>query len=314
MMVPVLNAGKAGTVGFELQKAARELGEAGVDEPRREAGILMAVALGVDRAVVWTHPERELNAAEYHRWRRLLARRVSREPLAYITGEKEFFGRRFIVTPAVLVPRPETEVLVQAVLDRLPAGLPLRVADVGTGAGVVAVTVACERPSYYVLATDISSSACDVAHENAHRHRVDDRVYVFTGSLLDPLAHFWPLDAVVANLPYVPSTQISTLPPEVSRFEPREALDGGPAGLSLIERLSHDALSAVRPGGLVACEVGQGQAEAVVSLWGTLGYSHIEVIPDLAGIPRVVVGCLGDTRADGGQATGASHADEDRAG
>jgi len=312
MTVPVLNAGKAGTVGFELQRAAEELGRAGVDEPRREAGILMAVALGIDRAAVWTHPERPLNAVEYRRWRRFLARRASREPLAYITGEKEFFGRSFIVTPAVLVPRPETEVLVQAVLDRLPGGLPLRVADVGTGAGVVAVTVACERPSYYVLATDISAAACDVAHENARRHRVDDRVYVFTGSLLEPVAHFWPLDAVVANLPYVPSTQMSTLPPEVSRFEPREALDGGPAGLDLIERLSHESLRAVRPGGLVAFEVGQGQAQAVASLWKKLGYSHIEVIPDLAGVPRVVVGRLGDTRADQGEARGASHEDEDR--
>ncbi|MEA2133639.1 MAG: release factor glutamine methyltransferase [Solirubrobacteraceae bacterium] len=260
-----------------LDSAHIALTAAGCDTPRLDAELLLAHVLRADRGVLIANPERGLEPDEARAFMDLAARRREREPVAYILGSKGFRTIDLAVDARVLIPRPETEHVVEAVLD-LPAGA--RVADVGTGSGAIALALKAERPDLDVVATELSPGALAVARANAARLGLE--VELIEGDLLDPVAG--PLDAVVSNPPYVAAGDL--LPPEVGRYEPREALFGGADGLDVIRRLVV-AASGVP---FLAMEVGAGQAPAVAELVRQGGWRDVVAVHDLAGIERVVVG------------------------
>ena len=259
-----------------LDSAVIALGAAGCDSPRLDAELLLAHVLGVDRAALITDPERGLEPDEARAFMDLAARRREREPVAYLLGSKGFRTIDLAVDARVLVPRPETEHVVEAALD-LPAGA--RVADVGTGSGAIALALKTERPDLEVVATELSPGALAVARGNAARLGLD--VPIYEGDLLDPVDG--PLDAVVSNPPYVAAGDV--LPRDVGH-EPREALFGGDDGLDVIRRL----IPAARGVPFLAMEVGAGQAATVADLVRKAGWPDVEAVRDLAGIERVVVG------------------------
>jgi release factor glutamine methyltransferase len=219
---------------------------------------------------------------------RLVLRRSRREPVAYIVGHREFFGREFAVSPAVLVPRPETEVLVEAALERIANVESPRIVDVGTGSGCIAITLALEAPHARVRATDTSAAALDVAQRNARRLGADDQIAFVRESLLDPDSG-GPFDLIVSNPPYIATVDRDALPPEVRLFEPGEALFGGADGLAVVRPLVAAAERVLRPGGWLAIEIGAGQANAVSALVETPAWRRLELRQDLQGIPRVAL-------------------------
>jgi release factor glutamine methyltransferase len=276
-----------------VSQAASRLAAAGLDEARSEAERLLAAVLDLPRHAVWTHPERSLSAQEQARFSELVSRRERREPLAYILGEAEFFSLPLRVTPAVLVPRPETERLVEVALE-LAAGAK-RAAEVGVGSGAIAIALARVWPEVRIWATDTSAAALEVAAENGRRHGVSGRVTLLAGELLDPLPpdlHAM-LDAVVSNPPYIRTDEFPGLEPEVRDYEPREALDGGPDGLAVIRPLIAAAPAYLRRGGLLALEVGAGQGAVVVELMQAAGLIEVRTFRDYAGHERVVAGRVG---------------------
>ena len=264
-----------------LDSALIALTAAGCDTPRLDAELLLADAMGVDRAVIVSDPGRGLAPEEARRFQAYAARRAQREPVAYILGTKGFRTIDLLVDPRVLIPRPETEHLVEAALD-LPRGA--RVADVGTGSGAVALALKAERPDLEVIATDASEEALAVAAANARRLGLD--VELLEGDLLEPVSG--RLDAVLSNPPYVADADRATLAPDITRHEPALALYAGADGLSLIRRLAPAAAGS--GAALLALEVGFGQAEAVAEIVRAAGFGETEAVADLAGIERVVVG------------------------
>lgn len=265
----------------ELDPAVERLRAAGVETPQLDAQLMMAKALGCSRLDVVAHPERVLNGAELESFRAMLDERASRYPLAYILRTREFYGLEFDVTPDVLIPRPETEILVEEVLKRV--GEASHIADIGTGSGAIAVALAVNMPMARIWAVDSSEQALKVALANAKKHAVADRVSTVRGDLLEPLTGGF--DAVVSNPPYIPCGEIDSLQPEV-RYEPRQALDGGPDGMDAYRRLLPQAMGVTR---LVAVEIGAGQAGPVTQIARDAGWDHIDVVRDLAGIERVVI-------------------------
>jgi release factor glutamine methyltransferase len=266
-----------------LDSAVIALGAAGCDTPRLDAELLLAHVLGVGRAALIVDPERGLEPDEARAFMDFAARRREREPVAYILGSKGFRTIELAVDARVLVPRPETEHVVEAALD-LPAGA--RVVDVGTGSGAIALALKAERPDIKVIATELSPGALAVARANAQRLGLD--VEMLEGDLLEPVAG--PLDAVLSNPPYVADRDRLTLPADVARHEPAEALFAGPDGLDVIRRLIPAAVaSGARR---LVLEVGAGQAGAVGELVGA-AFAEVETLRDLAGIERVVVGRAG---------------------
>jgi len=264
--------------------AAGRLEAAGIgrSDAAFEAELLAREAAGVSRAQFFTGVELAPGAAlKLDAW---LARREDREPVPYITGHREFYGREFAVGPGVLVPRPETELLVDLALRELDADPRAVIAEAGTGSGAVAVSVAAERPEASVVATDVSHAALAFALANARRWA--PRTELLAGDLLTAIGR---ADVVLANLPYIPTWEIEALEPEVSRWEPRVALDGGGDGFELIRRLVADSSERLKPR-LLALEVGFGQAEAVADIARQHGAEPWSV-KDLAGIDRIV--CAG---------------------
>lgn len=245
--------------------------------------MLAATALQRPRAWIVAHPEQAIDEGALET---LLARRLSREPLAYIVGWREFYGREFLVSPAVLIPRQETETLVEAALETLPSlgGAGLRVLDIGTGSGCVALTIAMERPDCAVVALDVSADAAEIARQNAAKLGVMSVEFVF-GDLFETLAAR-RFDLIVTNPPYVsPSDE---LPPEVFEFEPPQALFSGPTGLEFFERLALEAPSHLVPGGVLLTEIGDGQAERVSGLFDEKGWNKVVRQRDLSGTVRVL--------------------------
>lgn len=293
-------------VGDEIAAAVRCLSEAGVESSTLDARLMMAEALGCSRLYVIAHPDRTLTDSQLDRFHLMLERRVSRFPLAYILGHKEFFGIELAVTPDVLIPRPETEILVEACLERLATPSPSReragvrgkrskdtyaptIADIGAGSGAIAVAVSMNLPTARVYTTEISACAANVAGANIEKHQLTDRITLIEGDLLEPLAELGvKFDAILSNPPYIPSGDMAALEPEV-RCEPVSALDGGPDGLDAYRRLLPQALPLLTEAGFVAVEVGAGQADDVRKLAIRAGYTRIEFARDLARIERVVV-------------------------
>ncbi len=259
-----------------LNKAALMLKQEGIDSPRLDAEVLLSHCLGVERVALYVNSHRDLDACSIQRYFSLVERRGRGEPVAYITGVKEFMGLDFTVTPDVLIPRPETELLVEAALsdikgrfsvshlhkrDREPS--PCRIVDVGTGSGAIAVSLASYLPGAKIYAVDISPEALAVARINAERHDVTDRIVLLCGDLLTPLPGeiIGGVDLIAANLPYVPSGEMPGLMPDVGLYEPHKALDGGFDGLDFYLRLIPMAESFLRPGGALLMEIAPGQAE-----------------------------------------------------
>lgn len=274
-----------------LRLATGYLEGKGVARPRLDAEVLLAHVLQTERIMLYVHHDRPLQPDEVAAYRTLIIRRGRREPVAYLTGEKEFYGRPFRVDPAVLIPRPETEHLIETALAFAAGGQALRGWDVGTGSGILAVTLAHELPESQWIATDLSSGALAVARANAERHGVAGRIRFVEGDLFAGYEPQDSWDLIVSNPPYLTAQEMAALAPEV-RCEPSLALDGGPDGLAVIRRLIQDGWRFLRPGGLLAFEIGAGQEEACRRLVAETGrYEAVQVTRDHAGHPRVV-SCL----------------------
>ncbi len=271
-----------------VEKLLRDGAEAlprreGLPDPRREARWLLANAWGVDELRLILHPHHEVPQEAADRYRDWLARRAAGEPAHHLTGRCTFWGRELLVTPAVLVPRPETELLVEVALE-LGLARTARVLDVGTGSGCLAVTLAAERPRWSVLAVDRSLAALAVARANVARHGA--AVGLLCGDL--GAAVGVGVDLVVANLPYVPSGELHALPVEVRR-DPELALDGGRDGLALLRRLLADLPRLLRPCGGAVLELGEGQVDAVAVIAEEWGLAVARRVRDVGGVERVVV-------------------------
>jgi release factor glutamine methyltransferase len=279
-------------LGEVLLLSSELLKQRGVDSARLDAELLIGAALGVTRLQVYLQHDRPLEGAEVDAIRSLVARRARREPLAYILGRKEFFGLDFVLEAGLLVPRPDTETLVECLLERLPEGdqAPVFVADLGCGTGCVGLTIAAKRPSVRLYAVDIDARALAATRKNAEALGLKERVGLLKGDLLAAIPPARPVDWVVSNPPYIPSGEIASLAPEIARFEDRTALDGGPDGLFVIRRLLEEAGRRARIG--VALEVGAGQGNTVAGLAEKAGFRSIELRRDLGGVPRVVSGLV----------------------
>jgi len=251
---------------------------------RRDAELLLLHVLGRDRAWLLAHSEAELTPEQAQQYESWIARRARHEPVQYIVGEQEFFGLAMRVTPAVLIPRPETEHLVEALLQRVPNDAPLRICDVGTGSGAIAVALAHARPRAQVTALDISTPALDIARQNAEFHGVAERVRFLESDLLSAV-HGERFDAVVSNPPYVAESEV--LETQVRDYEPHAALYAGETGLEVYRRLVPEAHEALVPGGWLLLEIGHGQREALSELLAE--WDGVEFVDDLAGIPRVAI-------------------------
>lgn len=257
---------------------------AGVDAPRLNAELLLARALGVSRGYLMGAGESVLTADQQHAFDNLLARRERREPVDYILGEREFYGRPFHVQPGVLVPRPETETIIDAVKRELPGAAGLAV-DIGCGSGALAITLALEFPGLRVLATDISATAVAVTRDNAAR--LGARVHV---ARMDGLsAARGPFDLIVSNPPYIDPADAEGLQPEVLAHEPHEALFGGKGGTEVAARLLTQVAQQLKPGGLCLFEHGFNQGEALRGLATEAGLKDARTLPDMAGLDRVLL-------------------------
>lgn len=278
-----------GSIAKLIKEAATELEIGQIAQPRMEAVSLLMHIMQVGRTFVIAHPERELSSEEAARFREFIERRARREPLQYITGAQEFFNLTFEVTPDVLIPRPETELIVEAALDLLKAHPDAVIADVGTGSGCIAISVLHQMPRARAIGIDISAKALAVARRNAERHGLIDR---FTLIEADGLTSFWKrpqFSAVVSNPPYVPADEIKSLQPEVRDHEPLSALISGTDGLAHIRTLLRDAPDLLRPNGYLIFEIGFGQRDAVESLIDLKLWKLIEIRNDLQNIPRTFV-------------------------
>jgi len=274
-----------------LQKGRHYLKNRNISSPALDAQVLLSAVTGLDRTELVLKGDQPLLPEQQERYQRLLERRAVGEPVAYLTGHKEFMGLDFKVTPSVLIPRPDTELLVETareLLDR-SKGRPVAV-DVGTGSGAIAVSLAVLLPNLQVHAVDISAPALVVARENAQRHRVAERVRFHLGSLLEPLAPELKggVSLIAANLPYIPAGDMAGLMTDVKDFEPKLALDGGPDGLDLYRELVPQAYRYLHPGGSLLMEIGPGQGEGACLLLPEDRWSA-RVKADLAGRERLVV-------------------------
>jgi len=270
------------TVEAALQKARAALVASGTAD--LDAQVLLAHVLGCERAFLFAHPEASLDFQTSMQFQSLLQRRASGEPIAYILGQQGFYDLELKVTPSVLVPRPETELLLEEALQLTADSPGATVADIGTGSGALAVTLARHRPQCTVYATDISADALEVARDNAREHCA--RVSFFRGHLAQPLTERGiKVDLLMANLPYIASDELDTLP--VSRWEPRQALDGGPDGLAYIRTLLQQAPRVCRAGAYVLLEIGADQGAAVSRLILDLLGADCCVLKDYAGLDRI---------------------------
>jgi release factor glutamine methyltransferase len=266
-----------------LAQAIARLTAQNVPSPRMNAELLLMFTLNCDRAYLFAHPERELTPEEESRYEAALAERSRGVPAQYITGHQEFWGMDLIVSPAVLIPRPETEHVIEAVLELQASGTP-RVVDVGTGSGCIALALAKELPNAEIHATDISPAALEIARVNAARHQLE-RIHFHQTDLLEGLRG--EFDFVVSNPPYVGESEEDTVQLEVRKFEPRSAVFAGPRGTEVISRLIPQTHAALRPGGWLVMEISgtiAGKVRTFLENW-----ENVQIKPDLQSIPRVAI-------------------------
>ncbi len=293
-MEPSVKEATTTLLGEALSWATASLAVAGVDTPRLDAECLFAFLLGGERLSLYSRLTEPLPPDLHDQYRDLIARRAHRMPVAYLTGVKEFWSLSLKVTEAVMIPRPETETVVEAALACLRRMTPpLLIADVGVGSGAIAIALARELPEVHCYATDISREACGVAQENAAAHGVAPQITLFEGDLLQPLfaqGLQGRLHLLVSNPPYIATSHLEGLPPEV-RYEPRLALDGGPDGLVYHRRIIREAPGLLRPGGYLILEIDPEQAGPVTGLLRDHGgFADVAVVPDLSGRDRVISG------------------------
>ena len=271
-----------------LASAVDRLESADVGSPRMNAEVLLMFVLGVNRAYLYAHPERELTSEEQSRYDEVLAQRATGMPSQYITGHQEFWGLDFIVSPAVLIPRPDTEHLVETVLELAREVPRPKIVDVGTGSGCIALSLAHELKNAEVYAVDASGEALDIPRANAVRLQLDRRVRFMQSNILEALVNANWLDFVVSNPPYVGFEEADKVQKSVRDFEPRMAVFAGEQGLDVIAPLVAQAHPALKPGGWLAVEIGYSMRDAVLNLLNPTMWEDIRVVPDLQGIPRVV--------------------------
>ena len=254
----------------------------------RDAALLLRHMLAISHAAQLADSERALTPAQQSAYDALISRRLANEPIQYITGEQEFYGLALRVTPAVLIPRPETEQLVEAVLAELDGARPLRILDVGTGSGAIAIALAFHLPHAQITAVDLSAAALEVATANTARHALADRIRYLKSDLLDAFPpDEAPFAAIVSNPPYVPTADRASLHPQVRDHEPSAALFAGPDGLDIYRRLIPQARAALQPNGLLALEIGHNQREAIASLLSD--WNQLRFLDDLQHIPRIAL-------------------------
>jgi len=280
-----------------LYDAAQTLEQAGIECPRLEAEHLLATALGVERKRLYLEMGALLTDAEVSRARELLGLRATRFPLQYITARVDFLGLEFLIRQGVFIPRPETELLVAEAMALIRGIDSPRVLDVGTGSGVIAISLAASIPNASVQALDISSLAIDVARVNAAKHGVEDRVRFFHGdfcqrdlfSTFDAEFFSGRVDLIISNPPYVPTSEIPALAPEIEKYEPQEAIDGGPDGLKYVRAILERVPALVKADAWIALEIGAGQAQMTREISAAAGLSEVRIVRDMAGIERVFI-------------------------
>ena len=271
-----------------LASAVDRLEAAEVGSPRMNAEVLLMFVLGVNRAYLYAHPERELTPEEEIRYDEVLAQRATGMPSQYVTGHQEFWGLDFVVSPAVLIPRPETEHLVETVLELAREVPRPKIVDVGTGSGCIALALAHELKQAEIYGVDVSAGALEIAQANAARLQLDGRVRFRQSDGLKTLSEIHNFDFVVSNPPYVGFGESDKVQKSVRDFEPRMAVFAGEQGLDVIGPLVEQAHDALKPGGWLAVEIGYSMRDAVVGLLDPTLWDEIRVVPDLQGIPRVV--------------------------
>lgn len=280
------------TIGRLLTWTAEYLGKKGSESPRLDTEVLLAHVLKQHRVWLYTHYEDEIAETDRAVFRELVRRRAESTPVAYLVSKKEFFSLPLKVTPAVLIPRPDTETLVVEFLARFKDQAAVLAVDVGTGSGAIALACVRRHATAQFLATDISPEALAVARENAESLKLGDRVEFHAGDLLEPVASAGPFDAIVANPPYIPTSAIATLEPSVRDHEPHAALDGGGDGLEIVARLIHQAVPLLKPGGHLILEIGSDQEAPVRARLAAR--TELELAPtirDAANQPRVLRAC-----------------------
>jgi release factor glutamine methyltransferase len=271
---------------LDWTRARFEKGE--IDSSRLTAELLLAHTLGVARVNLYMDLDRPLVASELGAFRALIQRRLAGEPTQYLTGHREFYGRRFAVDPRVFIPRPETELLVEAVLRSVAHDAPSRIVDLCTGSGCVAISIAAERPCAEVWATEASAQALEVARANAAALGVGARVHFLEGDLFAPLPPGIRFDLIASNPPYVQSAAIATLQREI-HHEPKAALDGGDDGLDVIRRIVLRAGEVLSPGGRLALEIGDDQGDALMALLTQAGFRDVQIEKDLSRLDRLAL-------------------------
>ncbi len=280
---------KAWTIGSLVKWATDDFRARGIENPRLDAELIVAHALGIDRTRVIIESPRPLDPAELSLLRDLVKRRRHHEPIAYLRGKREFYGLTFRVDRRVLVPRPDTEALVEVALDRSRhLSLSMRMLDLCTGSGCVAITIARQRPTGSVIATDLSPDALAVARENAYRLGAYNVAFVESDLFTNvPRRRF---DVITANPPYIATAEIEALMADVRDFEPRMALDGGADGLDVVRRIVDESPSFLDTNGVLAMEIGAGEADAARALFEARGYTDVRATRDYGKVERVVSG------------------------
>jgi len=276
------------SISEALRQASQQLDQAGVAEARREAGSLLSHVVGKDRTFLISHAEELLDSHQFESFENAIARRAAGEPAQYITGTQDFFGRAFRVTPDVLIPRPETELLVEAALQMMNANAVI--CDVGTGSGCIAITLLCECQDSRVVAVDVSEAALEVAQENARQLLVHEKIEFVVSDCFAALHQSeGRFDLIVSNPPYVAANQLPGLQREVRDHEPLVALSPGADGLTVIRRLLNDAPRFLSANGYLLMEIGFDQGETIKQIVDPNIWTLKEIRPDLQGIPRIVV-------------------------
>lgn len=278
------------TVRRVLEWTIGHLKKHGSDSARLDAEVLLAHARGCQRIMLYTAYDEVLTETVRQKMRELVKRRSQAEPVAYLVGMKEFYSLSFEVTRDVLIPRPDTELLVMESLSRMSGCQNMRILELGVGSGCISTAIAVNHKTCRLTGVDISEAALEVARRNVTRHKVSDRVELLCGDLFTPLRDITPFDLLVSNPPYIPSDEIDTLDPTVRLHEPKLALDGGKDGLDVIRRIARDAPHYLRPGGWVLIEFTPEQAETIFALFAEekSGYTDVKILSDLGHQPRVL--------------------------